>query len=264
MRMDVRATDHEARRSLAGKTAVVTGGHRGIGRDITLGLAAAGADVLIIDRYGGKDSDIPSHVASLGRNYYSIQADLADARAVEHAAEQAKLAVGRIDILVNNAGISRLAPLEDLSVEDWDATMAVNVRAPFLLTCAFARGEDGMLARGSGTVVNVSSVAATGALFGHGAYCSSKAAVSMLTRMMTTEWAGRGIRANAVAPTVVLTEMGKQVWGGEDGREMLKRIPQGRFVEPFEVADAVVYLASDAASMVNGAVLPVEGGLGCM
>lgn len=252
----------QMRFSLLGRVAVVTGGHRGIGREISLAIARAGGDVIVIDRGGPGDSDIPSAIRELGRRHWSFRADLGDVDELRAAAESAKAAVPGVDILVNNAGITRLASLEEATVADWDAVMAVNLRAPFLLAQMFAIGEKGMLARGSGVIVNVSSIAGTGALEGHAAYCASKAGLNMLTKIMTAEWAARGIRANAVAPTVVLTEMGKQVWGSEEkGRPMRKRIPQNRFVEPYEVADAVVFLASDAASMINGEVMHIDGGL---
>lgn len=252
-----------SRLSLHGKVALVTGGHRGVGAAISSALAQAGANIVIVDRAGALDSPVPDAVRAAGRQYWGLTADLCDAGAAREAAQAAVQCAGRVDVLVNNAGVALLAPMEELSVEDFDRTMAVNVRAPFLLAQAVAAGDDGMLARGSGVIVNVSSAAAFGALDGHAAYCASKAALNMLTKMCCMEWGGRGLRANAVAPTVVLTEMGRRAWGPQEkGGPMLARIPQRRFAEPDEVADAVVFLASDAASMVNGAVLPVDGGFG--
>lgn len=251
--------------SLAGKTVVVTGGHRGIGRDISIAAAQAGADIVVIDRHGPDASDVPSTLETLGRRYYSFQANLLNASDISQAVEQALKTVGPVDALVNNAGITRLAPFEELSIEQWDETIAVNLRAPFLMTQAFAKGPSGMLARGRGAIVNVTSVAGSFAFDHHAAYCASKAGLDMLTKVITCEWGKKGIRANAVAPTVVMTAMGKEVWGKpEAGDPMLAKIPQGRFAEPSEVADAVVYLCSDASSMINGAVLPVDGGFGCV
>lgn len=250
--------------SLHNKTAVITGGHRGIGRDITLSLARAGANIIILDQQGPLDSDLPTVVPELGRKYHSFTADLADTSSLLQVAEEIKAAAPTgIDILVNNAGISRLGGLEALSVNDWDLTMAVNLRAPFLLAQAFATDTNGMLARGCGAIINISSTAGKDALPKHGAYSASKGGLNMLTKTMTAEWAGRGIRANGVAPTVVLTEMGKKTWGDEEVREpLMAKIPQGRFAEPREVAEVVVFLASDASSMVNGQVLAVDGGFG--
>lgn len=253
-----------ARFSLEGKIALVTGGHRGIGRDITLGLARAGADVIVLDRHGPGDSGIPTQLRELGRRHWSYRADLEKSEEVEAAITQIKQSVPRVDILVNNAGISRLAPLESLSIEDWDATLSVNLRAPFLLARAFAPGPSGMAGRGGGAIVNVSSVSGTGGIELHGAYCASKAGLEGLTRAMAAEWGLYGVRVNAVAPTVVLTEMGQRVWTGEKGEMARRKIPMGRFVEGVEVGDVVVFLASEAAGMVHGAVLPVDGGYGCV
>lgn len=253
-----------ARFSLEGRIALVTGGHRGIGRDITLGMAQAGAEVVVLDQKGPGDSNLPQLLSDLGKRYWSFTANFESADEIQTAVLMIKTAVGRIDILVNNAGISRMAPLESLSAADWDATYAVNTRAPFLLAKAFASGPDGMLARGRGAIVNVSSVSGKDGIPLHGAYCASKAGLNLLTKVMAAEWAARGIRANAVAPTVVLTEMGRKVWGGAAGDAVRQKIPQRRFVEAYEVADAVVFLASDAASMVNGEVLAVDGGYGCV
>lgn len=255
-----------SRHSLHGKTAVITGGHRGIGRDITLAIAKAGGDVIIIDQSGAKDSDIPAQLEQLGRKYWSFKADLGDPSSLLQAAQQAKeVAPGGVDILVNNAGVALLHPLEKLPIEAWDKTMNINLRAPFLLAQAFVNGTNGMLARGSGSIINISSVAGTDALPLHGAYSTSKGGLNMLTKMMTAEWAGRGIKSNAIAPIVVLTAMGRKNWGKEEtGGPMKAKIPQGRFAEPYEVADVVVFLASDASSMVNGQVVAVDGGFGCM
>lgn len=252
----------QTRFSLAGKIAVVTGGHRGIGRDISLGIARAGGDVVVIDSKGPCDSDVPSQLQELGRRYWSFTANLADASALLTAVDWVKRAVDRVDILVNNAGVGQMTPVEEIELDAWETVMNVNLRAPFLLAQAFASGEKGMLARGQGAIVNLSSVAGSMAIEGHAAYGASKAGLNMMTQVMTVEWAARGIRVNAVAPTVVLTEMGKRAWGSEEkGGPMRKFIPAQRFVEPFEVADAVVFLASDAASMINGEVVHIDGGM---
>lgn len=256
---------HLARFSLQGKTAVVTGGHRGLGREISVAIAEAGGDIIVIDRGGAGNSDVPSKLKELGRVYHSFHADLKDPAAITSVVEQVMASVDHVDILVNNAGISIGNKLEDISLQDWDDVMAVNLRAPFLLAQSLARGPRGMLARGSGTIVNISSTAGKDALDEHGNYCSSKAGLNMLTKMMTVEWASRGIRANAIAPTVVMTDMGRKVWGPpEKGGPYLAKIPQGRFLEPEEVGGAVVFLCSNASSMINGAILPIDGGFGCM
>jgi NAD(P)-dependent dehydrogenase (short-subunit alcohol dehydrogenase family) len=261
------AAQTSLRRSLAGRVALVTGGHRGIGAAISVGLASAGADIVILDRSGPGESPVPEAVTALGRKSWTVQADLADETSLRGAVTRAfeLVSPGTIDILVNNAGVAHLAPLESLSAVDWDKTMSVNVRAAFLLSQMVANGcgigQRGMLARRRGAIVNVSSAAGSAALLEHVAYCSSKAALDMLTRCLTLEFGGRGIRANGVGPTVVLTEMGIANWSDPGKRDkMLARIPAGRFAEPHEVADAVVFLASDAAAMIHGQTLAVDGG----
>lgn len=240
-------------RALLNLTAVVTGGHRGLGAAISEALGAAGANVLVIDRSGVGESKIPDTLKRSGVRHWSVCAELADSASVLTAAAEVRRLVpdSRVDILVNNAGVALLNTLDELDVQQLDTTYAVNVRAPIMLAQALKPR----------TIVNVSSVASSRALNEHAAYCASKAAIDMITRVMALEWGPRGVRANAVAPTVVMTEMGRRVWSSpEKGGPMLARIPQGRFAEPEDVARAVVYLASDAADMINGQVLPVDGG----
>mmetsp|Transcript_12732 Transcript_12732/g.31402 ORF Transcript_12732/g.31402 Transcript_12732/m.31402 type:complete len:164 (-) Transcript_12732:308-799(-) len=156
------------------------------------------------------------------------------------------------------SGVALLDPLLNLSTKNWDATMAINLRAPFLLAQAFAPG---MIAQKSGKIINISSQASLAALDDHGAYCASKAGLNMLTKMMTCEWAQHNIQSNAIAPTVVLTDMGKTVWGPEEkSKPMLSKIPLGRFGQPVEVSDAVVFFASPASDLITGQVLALDGG----
>lgn len=258
-----KAGDLASRLSLKDRVAVVTGGHRGIGAAISIALANQGADVIIIDRGGSDGSPVRDTLNKLGRKRYSVKADLADAKSVTEAAAKAIDCVKprHISILVNNAGVALLDPASSLSAPDWDKTQAVNLRAPFLLAQALFAS---LAAGGSsppGAIVNVSSAAGGGALAEHAAYCASKAALDMLTKTLALEWGPRGVRVNGVAPTVVLTEMGATVWGPpEKSAPMLARIPLCRFVQPEEVADAVVFLASDAAAMITGQTLSVDGG----
>lgn len=263
--VDAGAGDMALRLNLSGRVAVVTGGHRGIGAAITLGLARAGAHVVVIDRRGPGDSDVPARLRALGRSHWSVLADLGDAASVEAAAAAAAAhaaPAGGVSVLVNNAGIARLAAADALTAAAWDETLAVNLRAPFLLARALlGGGADAGGAPPRRAVVNVSSAAGGGALTDHAAYCSSKAALDMMTRSLALEWGPRGVRVNGVAPTVVLTEMGAAAWGApEKSGPMLARIPLGRFAQPHEVADAVVFLASDAAAMITGQTLSVDGG----
>ncbi len=244
-------------RPLNGRVAVVTGGHRGVGAAISVALGAAGADIIVIDRNGPRDSDVPAQLEAHQVRHWSLTADLSDATQTVAVSEEAcKLA--NVDILVNNAGVSRLSPLIDMPLEKWDTTMAVNARAPFLLAQKFARG---MIERKSGAIVNISSVASTCAFRDHASYCASKGALDMLTRVMSLEWGAHGIRVNGVAPTVVLTDMGKKAWSDPVKQApMIARIPRGSFAEPEEVASVVVFLVSSASAMVNGQTIPIDGG----
>ena len=243
--------------ALQGRRALVTGASRGIGAAVAAGLAAAGADVVL----NGRDrSALDAVAASLPRGVRTavLPADLADVDAVERLAADALSVFDGLDILVNNAGITFPELAADLTVAAWDATMAVNLRAPALLGALIGAA---MAADGGGSIVNVSSLAGLRALGEHYAYAASKAALNMATKVLALELGPSGVRANAVCPTVVLTEMGQQVWGeSQKAAPMLARIPLGRFGIPSDVADAVVFLASDASAMINGAEIPLDGG----
>ena len=235
---------------LDGKRALVTGAGKGIGREITRYLASCGATVVAVSR---TEADLVSLAAEAGCE--TIAADLADVDQARRAAERA----GEVHLLVNNAGISRPQPLLETSVEAFDRTMAVNVRAVLVVTQVIAKG---MIARGrGGAIVNLSSQASMAALADHAAYCASKGGLDQLTRVMALELGPHQIRVNAVNPTVTLTPMGEMAWG--DPRKsgpMLAKIPLGRFAKPHHVAHAVAYLLSDAADMIHGVTLPVDGG----
>ena len=241
---------------LAGRRALVTGASRGIGAAVVTGLAAAGADVIL----SGRDvASLESVAASVhGVRTAVIPADLAETASVEQLAASALGVFDGLDILVNNAGITFPELAADLTVSAWDMTMAVNLRAPAMLG---ARIGTAMAADGGGSIVNVASLAGLRALTEHYAYSASKAALIMATKVLALELGPYGVRANAICPTVVLTEMGQQVWGEQKkAAPMLARIPLGRFGVPSDVADAVVWLASDASAMVNGAELALDGG----
>ena len=240
---------------LTGKRALVTGATKGIGLETCKVLADAGADVAAVGRDAVGLAFVKSAVESAGRRCVTIEADLST---IDGPARAAREAMDAIDILVNNAGVALCDNLLDSSVEDWDATMAVNLRAPFLLARAVVPA---MIERGSGKIINVSSQAGSVGLVGHGAYCASKGGLNGLTRVMTSEWAGHNIQINTVSPTVVLTPLGMKVWGDpERGDPMKAKIPAGRFCEPIEVADAILFLSSSASDMICGHDLMVDGG----
>ncbi len=174
-------------------------------------------------------------------------------------AQRAADAFGGLDVLVNNAGISHPQLVVDTDPELFDMTIAVNLRAPALLASAVGAAMVG--AGNGGSIITVASAAALAPLREHYAYCVSKAGLVMATKVLALELGPHGIRANSVCPTVVLTEMGQRVWGEEaKAAPMLARIPLGRFAVPHEVSDTVVWLASDAASMINGVDIPIDGG----
>ena len=244
--------------SIEGKRALVTGATKGIGLETAKVLADAGADIVAVGRDADGLAEVSAAVKKLGRRCVAIAADMGTADGPDQAAREALAAFGTIDILVNNAGVALLEPLLDASIADWDITMAVNLRAPFLLARALAPG---MIAQKAGKIINVSSQAGVVALPDHGAYCASKGGLNMLTKVMTVEWAKHNIQINTVCPTVILTPMGEKVWGQpEKGDPMLAKIPAGRFGKPVEVADMILFLASAASDMVCGHDMMIDGG----
>jgi 2-deoxy-D-gluconate 3-dehydrogenase len=248
----------EKRFSLEGRTALVTGATKGIGLETCKVLADAGADIAAVGRDPAGLAEVSAAVKAAGRRCVAIAADMATADGPVTAAKEALTAFGTIDILVNNAGIALIDPLEKATVEDWDATMAVNLRAPFLLAREVVPG---MIRQKRGKIINVSSQAGVVGLQDHAAYCASKGGLNMLTKVMTVEWAKHNIQINTVCPTVILTPMGELVWGQpEKGDPMKAKIPGGRFGKPLEVADAVLFLASSASDMICGHDLLVDGG----
>ena len=183
---------------------------------------------------------------------------MADAASTRAAGRQALEAWGTVDILVNNAGIARIAPALDLTQADWDDTMAVNLRAPFLLSQVLAPA---MIAQRWGKIVNISSQTGVVAIDEHAAYAASKGGLNSLTKSLAAEWAQHNVQVNGICPTVILTPMGAQVWGPEEkSGPMLAKIPLGRFGQPVEVADLALYLASPAAELINGEMVMIEGG----
>lgn len=248
----------QKRFSIEGKRALVTGASRGIGREIVEVFLDAGADVAGVAHHAGGLEGLSGKAEAGGRSFLAIEADLATVEGPRSAAAAALARFGRIDILVNCAGVALIAPLTEAAVEDWDRSMAINVRAPFLLAQALAPG---MIERGGGKIINISSQTGVIALDDHAAYASSKAALNALTKSMTAEWARHNIQANAICPTVILTPMGRQIWSAPEKRDpMLARTPAGRFGEAVEVADCALYLASPASGLVNGTTIMIEGG----
>jgi NAD(P)-dependent dehydrogenase (short-subunit alcohol dehydrogenase family) len=239
---------------LDGKVAVITGGASGIGAAIAEAYAAKGAQVAILDLTLPPDEE---RITRLGVQSSGLTCDVTDETSVAAAIAQIQQRYGRIDVLVNSAGVVMLAPAEELSLAAWNTTLAVNLTGAFVLSQAVGRI---MLAQGHGKVINLASQAATVALMAHAAYCASKFGLVGLTKVLASEWGGRGVTANTISPTVVLTELGRKAWDGPQGDELKAQIPIGRFAYPEEIAATAVFLASDAADMINGADLLVDGG----
>ena len=237
----------------AGQRILVTGAGKGIGRETVRLLAAQGASVVAMSRDAG---DLAALRRELGDAVAeTIAVDLADAAATRDAAARAL----PCDKLVNCAGIVRMAAFVDATVADFDETMAVNARAPMLVSQALVRD---WLARGvGGVIVNVSSIAAHVGTPEHTAYCASKGALDAMTRVMAKELGGHGIRVNSVNPVVTLTPMAKVAWSDPaKAAAMQSRIPLGRFAQPGEIAAVIAFLLSDEAAMVHGTCVDVDGG----
>lgn len=234
-----------------GKRAVVTGAASGIGHDVAIALAEREATVLAVDV-------MPKQLEALKAENNAIQIFEADLRNVD-SIRAAMEKIGDVDLLVNCAGVTALESFLDVTPEKFDFVMSVNIRGMLFVGQAAARN---MVKRGcGGAIVNISSQASKVALKDHSAYCSSKGAVDQLTRVMALELGPHNIRTNAINPTVVMTAMGKQAWSDpEKAKPALDRIPLHRFAEVNEVVDPILYLLSNESSMINGAILSVDGG----
>ncbi len=242
---------------LDGKIALITGASRGIGRAIAETLAREGADLALCDLQTDWLADTAAAVRALGRRVECFAVNVSQAADVEAGVNAAVQALGRIDILVNNAGITKDGFLARMSEADWDAVIDVNLKGTFLFSKAV--GKIMMRQRG-GAIVNIASIIGLIGNAGQCNYAASKAGVIALTKSVAKELAGRGVRANAVAPGFIETRM-TEVLSAEVRQKMLDAIPMGRFGTPQDVADVVLFLASDASSYVTGHVVTVSGGM---
>ena len=237
----------------AGKTVLITGGAVGIGEATAAYFAERAARLVLLDRSG----TVEEVASKLGDRHLGMVVDIQSEAEIVAASVCILNEVGAVDILVNNAGIGPLAPAQSYPAEEWDRTMSINLRGAFLCARTFAPT---MIEQRWGRVINLASQAALVGLEGHVAYCASKAGILGMTRCMALEWGPMGITVNAVSPTVVETALGRMSWSGEVGVRARAAIPTRRFAQPEEVASAIGYLASEAAAMVNGSNLVIDGG----
>jgi dehydrogenase/reductase SDR family member 4 len=241
------------------RVAIVTGASRGIGRAIALGLARAGAHVALTARKAPDLEAVAHEVSGLGRRALAVPGHMGRRPDIDRVFDTVAKEFGRLDILVNNAATNPVfGPLIEIDEEAWDKIMALNVKGYLF---AAQRAARAMLAAGKGAIVNVSSTGGVRAAAGLGAYSVSKAAVIMLTRVMARELAPFGVRVNAVAPALIETKFSEALWKNPDILDQyLKTTPMGRTGQPEEIAGAVVYFCSDAASYVTGQTLVLDGG----
>lgn len=241
--------------NLAGNTALVTGATSGIGKATALALAGRGARVLVSGRDAGRGQAVVAAIKANGGEADFLEANLGDADATRNLARRALEVAGHVDILVNNAGVFPFGSTAETSLDTFEEVYATNVRAPFILVAELAPK---MAERGKGAIINVSSMVSDFGLAGLALYGSSKAALNLLTKVWAAEFGPNGVRVNAVSPGPTRTE---GTAGMEDGLVKLASMaPAGHPGTPEEIADAIVYLASDNASFVQGVVLPVDGG----
>ncbi|HEY0164735.1 MAG TPA: 2-dehydro-3-deoxy-D-gluconate 5-dehydrogenase KduD [Sphingomicrobium sp.] len=241
---------------LGGKVAIVTGANTGIGQGIAVALADAGADVALVGRSAADET--AEQVRALGRRAAIIRADLSSIAPVREVVERTIAELGGLDILVNNAGTIRRADAVDFTEEDWDAVIDTNLKSVFFLCQAAARH---MIGQGKGKIINIASMLSFQGGIRVPSYTASKSGLAGLTKLLANEWAARGINVNAIAPGYVATNNTAALQADENrNRQIMERIPAGRWGEPSDLGGAAVFLASSASDYVQGHILAVDGG----
>ncbi|MXO84450.1 2-dehydro-3-deoxy-D-gluconate 5-dehydrogenase KduD [Altererythrobacter aurantiacus] len=246
---------------LTGRVAMVTGANTGIGQGITVALANAGADVALVARRD--PSETREMVEKAGRRAHVVMADLSSIEPCARVVEETVEALGSLDILVNNAGIIRREDALDFSEKDWDAVMDVNLKVLFFLSQAAARHMTGWASQGGrrGKIINIASMLTFQGGIRVPSYTASKSGVGGLTKLMANEWAPKGINVNAIAPGYIATNNTAALQADETrNRQIMERIPEGRWGDPADIGGAAVFLASRAADYVQGHILAVDGG----
>lgn len=246
--------------SLDGKLALITGASQGIGRATAIGLAKAGADVVVVSRKLPDLEKVAAEIRETGRKSFAVPVHVGHMDQLDNLVNQVTAKFGKVDILVNNAGISPVyTPCLDLEERAWDVIMNVNLKGLFFLSQKVAKV---MKAHGKGVIINVASVGSFRPEPNSGAYAISKAAVVMATKVMAREWAVHNIRVNAIAPGMIKTRLVDAMWDSnpEGKEETLGQTLMGRIGQPKEIADAMIFLASDASSYATGQTLVIDGG----
>ncbi|MEI2393020.1 SDR family oxidoreductase [Priestia megaterium] len=243
--------------SLDGKVAAITGATRGIGRSMAIALAEAGSDIALLQR-SREFLGVKEEIERLGRKCFIVNCDLENAFEVSEAISSVAAYFGKLDILVNNAGIQRRSPAVDFAEEDWDAVMNVNLKTVWLL-CQQAGRQ--MLKQGSGKIINMASLLSYQGGITVPAYAAAKGGVAQLTKALSNEWAAKGVNVNGIVPGYIATDMNEALINDETrSRQIIERIPAGRWGEADDFKGAVVFLASDASAYIHGHLLAVDGG----
>jgi NAD(P)-dependent dehydrogenase (short-subunit alcohol dehydrogenase family) len=245
---------------LTNKVALVIGGHGGIGKAVALGFADAGADVVVASRNLEALKNTAKEIEAKGRKSFAVTVDIVEEKQVNEMVAKVLKTFPRIDILVNSAGLAIRKPADSFPIDEWQKVMDINTRGTFL--CCQAVGRV-MLKQKSGRIINVSSVRGRyGLPSGYAAYCPSKGAVDTLTRTLACEWAKSNVLVNAVAPTIVETDLTKGVLADPAyAKQMKDRIPMGKWALPEDIVGSVIFFAAEASSFVTGQILYIDGGV---
>jgi 2-dehydro-3-deoxy-D-gluconate 5-dehydrogenase len=243
--------------SLSGKVAIVTGANTGIGQGIAIALAQAGADIAAVGRTAPAETE--AQVKAAGRRFVHVSADLSEMAPIAGIVPAVVKALGRADVLVNNAGTIKRADAVDFTEADWDAVMDVNLKSVFFLSQAFARHV--LANKQTGKIIQIASLLSFQGGIRVPSYTAAKSGLAGVTKLMANEWAAKGINVNAIAPGYFVTNNTDALRKDETrSRDILARIPAGRWGDPSDLGGAAVFLASSASDYVHGAIIPVDGG----